>query len=62
MTGGGPGTSSNVLSVFMYQQAFVTFRLAYGTASAVVLLAIGAVFSFIYIRTLRRQGALNFAR
>jgi multiple sugar transport system permease protein len=62
MTGGGPGTSSTVLSVFMYQQAFVTFQLAYGTAIAVVLLAIGAVFAVTYIRVLRRQGALNTAR
>jgi len=62
MTGGGPGTSSTVLSVFMYQQAFVTFQLAYGTAIAVVLLAIGAVFAVTYIRILRRQGALNMVR
>ncbi len=62
MTGGGPGTSSTVLSVFMYQQAFVTFQLAYGTAISVVLLAIGAVFAVTYIRILRRQGALNMAR
>jgi multiple sugar transport system permease protein len=62
MTGGGPGTSSTVLSVFMYQQAFVTFQLAYGTAISVVLLAIGAVFAITYIRVLKRQGALNMAR
>ncbi|MGC2484753.1 MAG: sugar ABC transporter permease [Acidimicrobiales bacterium] len=62
MTGGGPGTSSNVLSVFMYQQAFGTFQLAYGTAISVVLLIVGAVFSVIYIRALRRRGSLNMVR
>ena len=62
MTGGGPGTASNVLSVYMYREAFETYQLAFGTAISVVLLLIGAVFAVIYIRVLRRQGTLNVAR
>ena len=56
--GGGPGNASNVLSVFMYRQAFSNYELAYGTAIAVVLLLIGAVLAAVYIRLLRRQGSL----
>ena len=55
---GGPGNASNVLSVFMYRQAFSNYQLAYGTAIAVVLLLMGAVLAALYIRLLRRQGSL----
>ena len=57
-----PGTRSNVLSVFMYRQAFANYELAYGTAIAVVLLLIGAVLAAVYIRLLRRQGSLTEMR
>jgi multiple sugar transport system permease protein len=56
MTGGGPGNASNVLSVFMYREAFSSYELAYGTAIAVVLLLMGAVLALVYVRVLRRQG------
>jgi multiple sugar transport system permease protein len=62
MTGGGPGDASNVLSVFMYRQAFVTFQLAFGTAIAIVMLAVGGLFAVLYVHLLRRQGALGLAR
>lgn len=53
MTGGGPGVSTATLPVFMYQQAFVSYQLGYGTAISLVLLAIGATASFIYMKTLK---------
>jgi multiple sugar transport system permease protein len=55
MTGGGPGTKSQTLPLLMYQQAFKFSDLAYGTAISLVLLAVGAVFSIVYIRALRPE-------
>jgi multiple sugar transport system permease protein len=55
MTGGGPGTKSQTLPLLMYQQAFKFSDIAYGTAIALVLLLVGAVFSLFYIRVLRPE-------
>ncbi|MBC6463544.1 carbohydrate ABC transporter permease [Actinomadura sp. HBU206391] len=55
MTGGGPGNKSQTLPLYMYQEAFKFSQMGYGTAVAIVMLAIGAVFSVIYIRLLRRE-------
>lgn len=53
MTGGGPGNSTSTLPVFMYKQAFVSYQLGYGTAISLVLLAIGAIASILYMRILK---------
>jgi multiple sugar transport system permease protein len=53
MTGGGPGTKSQTLPVYMYQEAFKFYQLGYGAAVALVLLLIGAIFSLIYVRVLK---------
>ncbi|MGZ7445160.1 carbohydrate ABC transporter permease [Paenibacillus sp. TH7-28] len=53
MTGGGPGTSTTTLPIFMYNQAFVNYQLGYGTAISLLLLLIGVVFSLFYIRSLK---------
>jgi multiple sugar transport system permease protein len=52
MTGGGPGTSSETLPIYMFQQAFKFYQLGYGAAVALILLLIGAVASLIYLRVL----------
>jgi multiple sugar transport system permease protein len=50
LTGGGPGTKSQTTPIYMYEQAFKFYNLGYGTAMALVLLVIGALFSAIYLR------------
>lgn len=52
MTAGGPGTSTTTLPVLAYQEAFKFGEIGKGTALSVLLLAIGAIFSLVYIRML----------
>ncbi|MFJ5860247.1 carbohydrate ABC transporter permease [Pseudarthrobacter sp. NPDC092439] len=53
MTAGGPADASTTLPVLAYVEAFRFGDIGYGTAVAVVLLLIGAVFGAAYIRLLR---------
>ncbi|GAA4427820.1 sugar ABC transporter permease [Georgenia halophila] len=55
MTGGGPGTSSQTLPLYMYEQAFSFGQLGYGTAIALLLLLIGALASIVYLKLLPRE-------
>jgi multiple sugar transport system permease protein len=57
MTGGGPGTASQTTPLYMYQQSFKFYELGYGTAMALVLLLVGAIFSAIYLRLIRLEDA-----
>ncbi|MER6911772.1 sugar ABC transporter permease [Streptomyces sp. NPDC000594] len=53
MTRGGPGNRSQTLPVFMYDQAFVKSLIGYGTAVALLLLLVGALFSLMYLRLMK---------
>lgn len=53
MTGGGPGNSTQILPIFMYNQAFVNYQFGYGTAISLVLLVIGIIASLIYMRSMK---------
>jgi multiple sugar transport system permease protein len=55
MTGGGPGTASQTTPLYMYQQSFKFYQLGYGTAMALVLLLVGALFSGMYVRLIRLE-------
>lgn len=55
MTQGGPGTSTAILPVFMYIEAFTYNALGYGTAIALALMVIGFLISAIYIHQLRPE-------
>jgi multiple sugar transport system permease protein len=52
MTGGGPGTATQTLPIFMYNQAFVNYQLGYGTAISLILLLIGILASLVYMRSM----------
>ncbi|WP_330337744.1 carbohydrate ABC transporter permease [Streptomyces sp. NBC_00557] len=55
MTRGGPGNRSQTLPLFMYEQAFQNSMIGYGTAVALLLLIVGALFSVVYLRLLRTE-------
>ena len=51
LTGGGPGRATEVLALFMYQEAFGTYALGRGAAIAVVMLGINLTVTAVYLRT-----------
>jgi ABC-type sugar transport system permease subunit len=53
MTGGGPGTSTQVLSVLNYQAFLDDFDFGYGGAIAVAMVVIALVIAAVYVRALR---------
>jgi multiple sugar transport system permease protein len=55
LTGGGPGRSTEVVALSIYNQIFQQFNLGQGAATAVLLLTINLVMTFVYIKILERN-------
>ena len=53
LTGGGPGSATEVLSIFMYHQSFGVGKLGYGSAISVAMVLIVGALSIFYLRQLK---------
>jgi multiple sugar transport system permease protein len=51
LTGGGPGRATQVLALFMYEEAFGNYALGRGAAIAVVMLCINLLLTGVYLYT-----------
>ena len=56
ITAGGPNHASEVLPVFIYNQALGSGQLGYASAISLLLLVVNLVIALVYLRLLRRRG------
>ncbi len=54
-TGGGPGSSTEILNLYAYRTSFTTLNLGYGASLAVVLLVITMAISYFMFRLRRKR-------
>ncbi len=54
-TKGGPGTATEVVSMFAFRQIFSFFNVGYGAAASVVILFMGVMLTSFAVRLLRRE-------
>jgi ABC-type sugar transport system permease subunit len=57
MTGGGPGNSTQVLSLLTYKHYFQFFNTSYAASIAVVLAVVMLLVSFPYLRVTMKRAA-----
>lgn len=55
LTGGGPGYKTTTVPIYMYNKAFVSYQLGYGTAMAIVLLLLGILLSAFYMKSFKQE-------
>lgn len=58
LTGGGPGTSTMLLSILTYQVAYVEFNLGRAYTIGIVMLAISLGVTIVYIRSIQSEQEL----
>lgn len=53
LTRGGPGNSTQLVGIYIYDQSFKFYELGMGSAASVILLCISLIIGLIYVRVLR---------
>ena len=56
MTGGGPGASTELLTILAYKLNFTYWNLGYGSAVVAILFLISFIISFIFVKVTYKQG------
>jgi len=55
LTGGGPGNCAQLLSPYMYKQAFSSMKYGYGSAVAVMIVVICLIFATVFRKLFERE-------
>jgi multiple sugar transport system permease protein len=50
---GGSNSNTELMTIYQYRQAFQFYQIGYGSAIALLIIAVGAILSLLYIRLLR---------
>lgn len=56
MTGGGPGSATETLPIFLYRAGFQDFNMGFSAATGVVMLIIVTIVSAFYVRRIHTAG------
>lgn len=55
LTGGGPVEATEVISLYMYKEAFRMANLGYASSVAMIMFLVNIIFTLIYIKILRQE-------
>jgi multiple sugar transport system permease protein len=55
LTQGGPGNATDVVGIFIYNNAFEFFEIGFGSAASCVLLAMMVVLGVVYVRLMKAE-------
>lgn len=55
LTRGGPGGATEIIGIYVYNQSFNAYQLGYGSAVAVIMLAVSVAIGAVYVRVLKVQ-------